>query len=130
MADEDGAKLSQDPEALALALGLLTTWRPAAGFTLPARRLPVVAANAGMMTVNPLEQLQKAGALPASDPLADMVVGKQDDFLFNLFITHPDTNQRIERLYEMSEARDAGRKDVRPAGTDGTSDTVGAGAKP
>ncbi|MBI5240741.1 MAG: cold shock domain-containing protein [Elusimicrobia bacterium] len=108
MADEDGAKLSEDPEALALALGLLTTWRPAAGYRLPARRLPLVSANAHLYTVNPIEQLHRADALPKSDPLSEMVVGKQDDFLFNLFITHPDTNQRIERLYEMSEAKDAG----------------------
>jgi Zn-dependent protease with chaperone function/cold shock CspA family protein len=108
MADEDGAKLSEDPEALALGLGLLSTWRPAPGYRLPARRLPLVSANAHLYTVNPLEQLHRADALPQADALADMVVGKQDDFLFNLFITHPDTNQRIERLYEMSEARDAG----------------------
>ena len=108
MADEDGAKLSEDPEALALGLGLLSTWRPAPGYRLPARRLPLVSANAHLYTVNPLEQLRRADALPEADALADMVVGKQDDFLFNLFITHPDTNQRIERLYEMSEARDAG----------------------
>ena len=54
--------------------------------------------------------MQKAGVLPKSDPLADMAVGKQDDFLFNLFITHPDTTQRIERLGEMAEAKDSGAR--------------------
>jgi len=109
MADADGAKLSNDPEALALALGLLTTWRPKTlGPAIAAERLPVVAANAHLFTVNPLEQMYKAGALPKSDPLSDMVVGKQDDFLFNLFVTHPDTMLRIERLYEMAEAKAAG----------------------
>ena len=111
MADEDGAKLSQDPESLALALGLLMTWRPKAkGAAIAPERLPLVAANAGLFTVNPLEQMQKAGALPKLDPMVEMVVGKQDDFLFNLFVTHPDTTLRIERLYEMSEAKDAGAK--------------------
>ncbi|MCX5795640.1 MAG: M48 family metalloprotease [Elusimicrobia bacterium] len=108
MADADGAKLSNDPEALALALGLLTTWRPKTlGPAIAAERLPIVAANSHLFTVNPVEQMQKAGALPKSDPLSDMVVGKQDDFLFNLFITHPDTTQRIERLGEMAQAKDS-----------------------
>ena len=109
MADSDGAKLSNDPEALALALGLLTTWRPKTlGPAIAAERLPIVAANAHLFTVNPVEQMQKAGVLPQSDSLSDMVVGKQDNFLFNLFVTHPDTTLRIERLYEMAEAKDAG----------------------
>jgi len=108
MADADGAKLSNDPEALALALGLLTTWRPKTlGPVIPTERLPVVAANSHLFTVNPLEQMHKAGALPKSDALSDLVVGKQDDFLFNLFITHPDTTQRIERLYAMAQALEA-----------------------
>jgi Zn-dependent protease with chaperone function len=109
MADADGAKLSNDPEALALALGLLTTWRPKTlGPAIAAERLPVVAANAHLFTVNPIEQMRRAGVLPKSDPLSDLVVGKQDDFLFNLFVTHPDTMLRIERLYEMAAAKAAG----------------------
>ncbi|MBI5210673.1 MAG: M48 family metalloprotease [Elusimicrobia bacterium] len=108
MADEDGAKLGQDPESLALALGLLMTWRPAPGFFLKNERLPLLIAVAHLMTVNPVQQLHKAQALKLDD-MTEMAVGKQDDFLFNLFITHPDTDQRISRLYKMSEALDAGK---------------------
>ncbi|MDD5657682.1 MAG: M48 family metalloprotease, partial [Elusimicrobia bacterium] len=109
MADEDGGRLGEDPEALALALGLLTSWRPKTAMPVAAERLPIVAANAHIYTVNPLQQLQQAGALPKLDRVMEAVVGKADDFFMNLFITHPDTTQRIERLYELSEVRDASR---------------------
>lgn len=100
-ADEDGALLSEDPEALALALGMLTTWRPAQGFMVSAARLPLTAATAHMFTVNALEQLDNAGALPKLEVWG---AEKGDNFLFDLFITHPDTRIRIERLHDMSEA--------------------------
>ncbi|HAH06161.1 MAG TPA: hypothetical protein DCM05_06475 [Elusimicrobia bacterium] len=107
-ADEDGALLTSDPAALAIGLGLLTTWQPPAGFVLPAEQLPLVAANAHLMTVNPVEQLYRSGALPEFDPMLRLAVGKEDNFFFNLFITHPDTTLRIERLYDMQRALEAG----------------------
>jgi Zn-dependent protease with chaperone function len=104
MADEDGAHLSEDPESLALALGLLTTWRPKSGFMLPGTTLPRVVALSHIMTVNPIEQAWQAGALPKLDAFTEAVVGKGDDFLFDLFVTHPDTIVRIEKLHDMAEA--------------------------
>ncbi|OGS37643.1 MAG: hypothetical protein A2506_08140, partial [Elusimicrobia bacterium RIFOXYD12_FULL_66_9] len=104
MADEDGALLSEDPESLALALGMLTTWRPKAGFVLPGADLPRLAALSHLMTVNPLQQIQEAGAMPQFDPVTSAVVGKGDDFLFNLFITHPATMVRISKLADMAAA--------------------------
>ncbi|MFA6002626.1 MAG: M48 family metalloprotease [Elusimicrobiota bacterium] len=110
MADSDGALLVGDAESLALALGLLTSWRPRKISVLESIRLPIIAANAHRYTVNPLQQMQNAGVLPKLDAATQIVVGKSDDFLFNLFITHPDTTQRIERLYDMAEAQAAARK--------------------
>ncbi|MFI5346984.1 MAG: M48 family metalloprotease [Elusimicrobiota bacterium] len=104
MADEDGALLSEDPQSLALALGLLTTWRPKTGFVLPGTSLPRVIALSHMMTVNPVEQAHQAGALPKLDSFTSAVVGKGDDFLFDLFVTHPDTTVRIEKLSDMADA--------------------------
>ncbi len=40
------------------------------------------------------------------------LVGKEDDFFFNLFITHPDTMLRIERLYQMAEAMAARKRGI------------------
>lgn len=99
-ADEDGALLSKDPAALALALGLLTTWRPR-GFAISGLQLPRLAAVSHMMTVNPLQQLQAAGALPKNDA---MPVTKADNFMLNLFLTHPDTMWRIRTLKRMADA--------------------------
>ncbi|MBI4679529.1 MAG: M48 family metalloprotease [Elusimicrobia bacterium] len=113
MADEDGAKLSQEPESLALALGLLTTWRPKPSFFFSSMRLPLVMAVSHLMTVNPVEQLHRAQVLKLDDATA-WAVGKKDDFLFNLFITHPDTNQRISRLFAMSQALKASSKKAGP----------------
>lgn len=109
-ADEGGAILTEDPESLALGLGMLVTWQMPAGFTLRKELLPIVASQAHVMTVNPLEQLRNAGQLPKLDALTRALVGKEDDFFFNLFITHPDTMMRIERLYEMAEALAAKRR--------------------
>jgi Zn-dependent protease with chaperone function/MFS family permease len=100
-ADEDGALLSEDPEALAVALGLLITWRPSQGFLISAANLPLTAATAHMFTVNSLDQLNNAGALPKLEVWG---AEKGDNFLFDLFTTHPDTRIRIERLHDMSEA--------------------------
>ncbi len=102
MADEDGALLSEDPEALALALGLLTTWRPAAGFRLPGATIPRAASMQHMMIVNPLEQLENAGVLPQTS--ASGGATRADDLIFELFITHPNTGVRIRKLHDMSEA--------------------------
>jgi Zn-dependent protease with chaperone function len=102
MADEDGALLSEDPESLALALGLLTTWRPAAGFRLPGAAVPRAASMQHIMIVNPLEQLENAGALPRTS--ASGAPTRADDLIFELFITHPNTGVRIRKLYDMSEA--------------------------
>lgn len=109
MADEDGALLSEDPEALALGLGLLTTWRPPQGFVIPGARLPTLMALSHITTVNPFEQLQNAGALPKLDALTESVVGRADDFLLELFITHPNTGVRISKLHDMAEALRAAR---------------------
>ncbi|MFA6316048.1 MAG: M48 family metalloprotease [Elusimicrobiota bacterium] len=109
MADEDGAKLSAEPESLAIGLGLLMTWRPKGLFSLPSRMLPRLMAVSHLMTVNPVEQLYRNGAIQIDEAM-QWAVGKKDDFMFNLFITHPDTTQRITRLFEMAEAlKAAGR---------------------
>ncbi|MDE2489800.1 MAG: MFS transporter, partial [Elusimicrobia bacterium] len=122
MADEDGALLGGDPQALALALGLLTTWRPRASFALPGTDLPRVVALSALMTVNPVEQAHRSGALPRLDGFTEAVVGRGDDFLSDLFVTHPDTARRIERLADMAEVLKAAppaSADVSPAGPDG-----------
>ncbi len=101
-ADFDGALLSQDPESLALALGMLMTWQPKNQFFIfrgrrfDGKQLPLLAAVAPMFTVNPLEQLSGVG-------LKNELAGKADNFLFNLFVTHPDTGWRIETLFRISE---------------------------
>ncbi|MCM2303367.1 MAG: MFS transporter [Elusimicrobia bacterium] len=102
MADEDGALLSEDPESLALALGLLTTWRPGAGFRLPGATIPRAASLQHIMIVNPLEQLEAAGALPRKSAAGGPT--RADDLIFELFITHPNTGVRIRKLWDMSEA--------------------------
>ncbi len=107
MADEDGALLSEDPESLALALGLLTTWRPAAGFRLPGATIPRAASMQHVMIVNPLEQLENAGALPKTSASGGPT--HADDLIFELFITHPNTGVRIRKLHDMSEAMKATR---------------------
>jgi Zn-dependent protease with chaperone function/MFS family permease len=104
MADEDGALLGEDPQALALALGMLTTWRPRTRFMIAGISLPAVAATSFLMTVNPLEQAVAAGAMPKLDAVTEAVAGKGDDFLYDLFVTHPDTARRIEKLSDMAEA--------------------------
>jgi len=104
-ADEAGGLLTGDSESLALGLGLLTSWRPPVGYTVRREMLPIIASQAHHMTVNPVEQLHDSGALPKSGGLIRMVVGKADNWFFNLFITHPDTTQRIERLHDMAFAQ-------------------------
>lgn len=112
MADEDGALLSEDPESLALALGLLTTWRPGAGFRLPGAAVPRAASLQHIMIVNPLEQLENAGALPKSSASGGPT--RADDLIFELFITHPNTGVRIRKLWDMSEAMRGVRPKPRP----------------
>ncbi len=121
MADEDGALLSEDPESLALALGLLTTWRPAAGFRLPGAAVPRAASMQHIMIVNPLEQLENAGALPKTS--ASGAPTRADDLIFELFITHPNTGVRIRKLHDMSEAM----KGIRPAKTRPPNEPGGGG---
>ncbi|MFA6092129.1 MAG: AAA family ATPase [Elusimicrobiota bacterium] len=99
-ADEDGALLTRDPDALALGLGLLTAWQPQ-NFELRAEELPLIAARSPWMTVDPFEQLRGAGWKLEFDRLSRWVVGPGDDIFFRLFVTHPDTIQRIERLHSM-----------------------------
>lgn len=106
-ADEGGALLTEDAQSLALGLGLLTSWRPRMGVMIPNYILPLLGAQAHIMTVNPFEQLHRADALPELSAASKIVVGKKDNFLFNLFITHPDTMTRIERLYKMALATKA-----------------------
>lgn len=112
MADEDGALLSEDPESLALALGLLTTWRPGAGFRLPGAAVPRAASLQHIMIVNPLEQLENAGALPGTSASGGPT--RADDLIFELFITHPNTGVRIRKLWDMSEAMRGTRPKPRP----------------
>ncbi|MCR4296418.1 MAG: M48 family metalloprotease, partial [Elusimicrobia bacterium] len=112
MADEDGALLSEDPESLALALGLLTTWRPGAGFRLPGAAVPRAASLQHIMIVNPLEQLEQAGALPKTSASGGPT--RADDLIFELFITHPNTGVRIRKLWDMSEAMRGTRPKPRP----------------
>ncbi|PIR18665.1 MAG: hypothetical protein COV48_06245 [Elusimicrobia bacterium CG11_big_fil_rev_8_21_14_0_20_64_6] len=112
MADEDGALLSEDPESLALALGLLTTWRPPSGFRLPGAAIPRAAALQHIMIVNPLEQLENAGALPRTSASGGPT--RADDLIFELFITHPNTGLRIRNLYDMSQALKTVRPKPRP----------------
>jgi len=112
MADEDGALLSEDPASLALALGLLTTWRPGAGFRLPGATIPRAASLQHIMIVNPLEQLDAAGALPKTS--ASGAPTRADDLIFELFITHPNTGVRIRKLWDMSEAM-RGSRPIPPA---------------
>jgi Zn-dependent protease with chaperone function/MFS family permease len=109
-ADEDGALITQDPASLALALGLLTTWRPKPGFMFSGLRLPKLAALSHMMTVNPLQQLQTAGALPKQDASGPPITGA-DTFLQNLFLTHPETMGRVRTLKRMADAL---RQDEKP----------------
>jgi Zn-dependent protease with chaperone function/MFS family permease len=109
MADEDGALLSEDPESLALGLGLLTTWRPPQGFMIPGARIPTLMAISHITTVNPFEQLDNAKAMPKLDAMVEAVVGRGDDFLLELFITHPNTGVRISKLHDMAEALRAAR---------------------
>jgi len=116
MADEDGALLSEDPASLALALGLLTTWRPGAGFRLPGVTVPRAASLQHIMIVNPLEQLEGAGALPKSS--ASGAPTRADDLIFELFITHPNTGVRIRKLWDMSEAM-RGSRPTPPAAPEG-----------
>jgi hypothetical protein len=54
------------------------------------------------MIVNPLEQLENAGALPRTS--ASGAPTRADDLIFELFITHPNTGVRIRKLWDMSEA--------------------------
>lgn len=128
MADEDGALLTEDPESLALALGMLTTWRPPSGLRLmPVSRLPMAAALQHIMIVNPIEQMQGAGALPKTE--AAGAPTRADDFMFEMFITHPNTNTRIEKLHDMSQAMKGVRADKpRPPSPDGGGG--GGGGKP
>jgi Zn-dependent protease with chaperone function/MFS family permease len=122
MADEDGALLSEDPESLALALGLLTTWRPAPGFRLPGAAVPRAASMQHVMIVNPLEQLENAGALPKTSASGGPT--RADDLIFELFITHPNTGVRIRKLFDMSEAMRGMRQNTPPP-----QDTGGGGPR-
>jgi hypothetical protein len=54
------------------------------------------------MIVNPLEQLENAGALPKKSAAGGPT--RADDLIFELFITHPNTAVRIRKLWDMSEA--------------------------
>ena len=108
-ADESGGEITQDHESLALGLGLLTAWKPGGGFALNRPMLPRWTSQAHIMTVNPFEQLYSAGVLGEGGGKGRPAT-RADDWIFELFITHPNTTQRIERLYEMARARVAGLK--------------------
>lgn len=102
-ADEDGGKLSEDPESLALALGLLMTWRPRR-FSFEAIFTPRLAAISHLFTVNPLLQMKEAEVLPQLAPFTR--ARGNEGFLSDLFVTHPKTVERIRRLWRMAEALD------------------------
>ncbi|MBI3552244.1 MAG: MFS transporter [Elusimicrobia bacterium] len=114
-ADRDGALLIDDPEALALALGMLTTWRPKPGFAFEWSRMPRLAALSQFMTVDPIAQLGQAGVLPKDDALPAWASDRRDDWMFNLWVTHPDTKGRIETLHDIAQSlHKVGAQDFRP----------------
>ncbi len=114
-ADQDGAYLTDDPEALALALGMLTTWRPKPGFSFEYSHMPRLAALSQFMTVDPIAQLRQAGVLPKDDGRPQWAADKNDDWMFNLWVTHPDTAKRIETLHDIAETlHKNGAQDFRP----------------
>ena len=107
-ADEDGALLCEDPQALALALGMLAAWQPRPGFLLSGASLPGIAAASFLMTVNPIQQAASARALPELGTAA-----------FDRLATHPDTSARIEKLSSFADALRAAKPSRPP-------ETVGA----
>ena len=92
-ADEDGALLAEDPQALALALGMLSAWRPAPALRVSGAGLPGIAAASFLMSVSPIEQAASAGMLSALDAAR-----------FDRFATHPKTASRIDKLTDLADA--------------------------
>lgn len=114
-ADKDGAYLTDDPESLALALGMLTTWKPRPGFSFHWAQMPRLAALSQFMTVDPMAQLRQANVMPKDDALPQWAASKGEDWMFNLWVTHPDTRLRIEVLHDIAESlHRAGAQDFRP----------------
>ncbi|MFH1726319.1 MAG: M48 family metalloprotease [Elusimicrobiota bacterium] len=107
-ADEGGGLLAEKPEHLAMGLGLLMSWRPQRGVFIQRYLLPWIASLGHIMTINPLEQLSRAGALPGAKASAGVPVDMKDKWLAELFLTHPDTDKRIKNLYKMASALKAG----------------------
>ena len=70
-----------------------------------------------VMIVNPLEQLENAGALPKTEASGGPT--RADDLIFELFITHPNTGVRIRKLYDMSEANRGKRTPPQGGGSGG-----------
>ncbi len=104
-ADEGGARLVKDPQALAAALVLLTNWRPSAKFKLSEEDSLKLAMDSHMFTVSPAEQLAEAGFLTKPNAAKGPALSRGDDWLFYLMImNHPETPARIKELWQMSEA--------------------------
>ncbi len=104
-ADEGGARLVKDPQALAAALVLLTNWRPSSKFKLSEEDALKLAMDSHMFTVSPAEQLTQAGLLTKPDAQKAPTLSRGDDWLFYLMImNHPETPARIKELWQMSEA--------------------------
>ncbi len=104
-ADEGGARLVKDPQALAAALVLLTNWRPSSKFKLSEEDSLKLAMDSHMFTVSPAEQLTQAGLLTKPEAQKAPTLSRGDDWLFYLMImNHPETPARIKELWQMSEA--------------------------
>ncbi len=104
-ADEGGARLVKDPQALAAALVLLTNWRPSSKFKLSEEDSLKLAMDSHLFTVSPAEQLNNAGLMAQPSAQKGPALTRGDDWLFYLMImNHPETPARIKELWQMSEA--------------------------
>ncbi len=104
-ADEGGARLVKDPQALAAALVLLTNWRPSSKFKLSEEDSLKLAMDSHLFTVSPAEQLNNAGLMAQANAQKGPALTRGDDWLFYLMImNHPETPARIKELWQMSEA--------------------------
>ncbi|MHB2025473.1 MAG: M48 family metalloprotease [Elusimicrobiota bacterium] len=122
-ADAGGAEITGHPESLAMALGLLTSWRPPRGFSLNASARARLTAFSHIFMMDPGEQLSRKHDFSA--PAADLSgarpvrLGRGENFLFELLAgTHPETSVRIQTLARMAKSAEAEKSASDPqAGT-------------